>query len=177
MKEPRDFPKALWAVTICEVVVFTLWYVFPYSQRSISLNYLKRSHNVSLFVAFVSLRIRHSFEMHRCWKSVHHCPRIRVASTYLQKNCILIRNSDHSVPRIFVFSKHLFLRGIQHTHDFCFSRSLPVSFSSVFSAIRSTSTPTPSSDGAHGLGLLPSPGWQHSLLRRSFLSSVICSLS
>ncbi|KAF7359247.1 Protein kinase domain-containing protein [Mycena sanguinolenta] len=24
MKEPRDFPKALWAVTICEVVVFTL---------------------------------------------------------------------------------------------------------------------------------------------------------
>ncbi|KAJ7491160.1 transmembrane amino acid transporter protein-domain-containing protein [Mycena latifolia] len=24
MKEPKDFPKALWAVTICEVVVFTL---------------------------------------------------------------------------------------------------------------------------------------------------------
>ncbi|KAJ7043090.1 transmembrane amino acid transporter protein-domain-containing protein [Mycena alexandri] len=24
MREPRDFPKALWAVTICEVVVFTL---------------------------------------------------------------------------------------------------------------------------------------------------------
>jgi len=24
MKEPRDFPKALWAVTICEIVVFTL---------------------------------------------------------------------------------------------------------------------------------------------------------
>ncbi|KAJ6598012.1 transmembrane amino acid transporter protein-domain-containing protein [Mycena sp. CBHHK59/15] len=27
MKEPKDFPKALWAVTICEVVVFTLWSV------------------------------------------------------------------------------------------------------------------------------------------------------
>ncbi|KAF7323237.1 Protein kinase domain-containing protein [Mycena chlorophos] len=26
MKEPKDFPKALWAVTICEVVIFTLWY-------------------------------------------------------------------------------------------------------------------------------------------------------
>ncbi|KAJ6488493.1 transmembrane amino acid transporter protein-domain-containing protein [Mycena vitilis] len=24
MKEPRDFPKALWAVTICEIVIFTL---------------------------------------------------------------------------------------------------------------------------------------------------------
>jgi hypothetical protein len=24
MKNPKDFPKALWAVTICEVVVFTI---------------------------------------------------------------------------------------------------------------------------------------------------------
>ena len=24
MKEPKDFPKALWAVTICEIVTFTL---------------------------------------------------------------------------------------------------------------------------------------------------------
>ena len=24
MKEPRDFPKALWAVTICEVIVFSI---------------------------------------------------------------------------------------------------------------------------------------------------------
>ena len=81
MKNPYDFRKALWVVTICEIIVFCLVGGIGKSIWRVSI----------LHLTLNSLRLY--------WHPIQHCAGVRIPwQRHLQEGCVLIHDPDLGLP-------------------------------------------------------------------------------
>lgn len=100
MKEPKDFPKALWAVTIAQIIVFTLCGALMY-------------HFIGTFISFPISPI---LTPHR--EPIHHIPSIRLPHRNIQKNRILLCDPNHHIPRSTILFHYIQIHLLPHLPQF-----------------------------------------------------------